>query len=59
MRRNVYNAIWLEVLTNESDDKRVYIYDGTGRYNPKLILPNLLAVKNLRDHLNKIIKENK
>ena len=59
MSRDVYSGIRLEILFNEWGDKKVYIYDETGSYNPKLILPNLVAVKNLRDHLTKIIKEEK
>jgi len=59
MSKDVYSNIWVEMLITELGDKRVYIYDHTPRRNPNLILPNLLAVKQLRDYLDNIVNKNK
>jgi hypothetical protein len=61
MSENIYSDIWAEVLITEGEDKRVYIHQEGSLYTLALVLPNLLAVKNLRDYLDKIVKakENK
>ncbi len=58
--KDIYSDIWAEVLTTELGEKRIQIYDreATSR-NPTLVIPNLVAVKNLRNYLNDIIKDNK
>ncbi len=56
--KDIYSSIWCEELTTELGDKRIYIYDGTTTRNPNLVLPNLFAVKELRNYLNEIIKNN-
>jgi len=55
----IYSDIEGEVLTTELETKLVYIYDeclGSPRKNPKLILPNKLAVEKLRDYLNDVLE---
>ncbi|MFH0868719.1 MAG: hypothetical protein V1839_00670 [archaeon] len=53
----IYSGISAEVLTDESGDKQVYIYDENGgKYSPNLILPNPLAAKKMRDFLDKFIR---
>ncbi len=58
MSKNIYSDIRAELLETEIGSKRLYIYDGTGINHPTLVLPNLLAIKNLRDYLNEIIEDN-
>lgn len=56
----IYSGIDAEILTTESKDKMLYVYDtdhGSNRYNPNLILPNLLAMKKMRDLLDSIIQQ--
>lgn len=57
--KDIYSDIWSEVVTTELGEKRVYIYDGTSSRDPNLVLPNIVAVKNLRNYLNTIIKKEK
>ena len=58
MSATIYSDIYAEIVMTEYGDKSLYIYDGRGkRYSPNLILPNLSAVKKLRDYLNKIVKD--
>ena len=59
MSKDIYSNIWAEILITELGEKRVYIYDHTPRGNPNLILPNLLAIKKLKDYLTDIINKNK
>jgi len=59
MSKDIYSDIRAEMLISELGDKRVYIYDHTPRGNPNLILPNLLAIKKLRDYLDNIVNKNK
>lgn len=59
MSDRIYSDIWAEKLKTEAGEEQVYIHDGTNRYRPNLILPNLLAVKKLRDYLDKICSEQK
>jgi len=57
-KNNIYSDIRGYILTTEGGSIEVHIIDGNGsKYNPNLILPNLLAVKALRNYLNKILKE--
>ncbi len=56
----IYSGIDAEVLTTATDEKMLYIYDldhSGGRYQPNLILPNLLAMKKLRDYLDAIVQK--
>lgn len=61
MSENIYSDLWAEVLTSESESKRIYIHQEGTIYNlaKTLILPNLLCAKRLRDYLDKVCKENK
>ena len=54
----IYSDLEGEILTTESKEQMLYLYDRNGgRYNPNLILPNLLAMKRLRDYLNAIVQK--
>ncbi len=58
--KDIYSDIWAENVITELGDKRVYIYDyGQGICNPNLVLPNIVAIKKLRNYLNTIIKKDK
>lgn len=57
--RDIYSDIRGEEVTTELGEKRIYIYDLNTSRNPNLVLPNLCAVKELRNYLNKILKNNK
>jgi len=59
MSKDIYSNIWAEILITELGEKTVYIYDHTPRGNPNLMLPNLLAIKKLRDYLDNIVNKNK
>ena len=60
MSKDIYSNIWAEILIDEElGGKRVYIYDHTPRGNSSLVLPNLLAIKKLRDYLDNIVNKNK
>ena len=60
MSEKIYSDMWAEVLVSELGDKRIYIYQEGTIYSlaKTLILPNLLAVKRLKDYLDKICKKN-
>jgi len=58
MVKRIYSDIMAEVLIEELDGKRVHIWDEDSNYkNPSLVLPNLLAIKRLRDYLDKLIRK--
>lgn len=58
--KDIYSDIWAETVTTEVGSKRMYLYDATnGIRNPNLVLPNMEAIKRLRNYLNAIIKEEK
>ena len=57
--KDIYSDVWGEYVTTELKEKRVYIYDRTTSRNPTLVLPNIIAIKALRNYLNKVIKEDK
>ena len=59
MSEDIYSDLWAEVLISEGGTKRVHIHQQGTIYTKPLILPNLLAVKRLRDYLDKICKKNK
>jgi len=49
----IYSDLEGEILTTESKEQMLYLYDRNGgRYNP-----NLLAMKRLRDYLNAIVQK--
>ena len=54
---NIYSDIKVYKMKSESGDEEIHIHDGTNHYHPNLILPNLLAVKKLRDYLDKVCNE--
>jgi hypothetical protein len=54
----IYSDIDGEILTTEGKEKMLYLYDHNGsRYRPNLIVPNLLAMKRLRDFLDAIVQK--
>jgi hypothetical protein len=59
MSERIYSDIVACKMTTESGSEEIHIHDGTNQYHPNLIIPNLLAVKKLRDYLDKICNEPK
>ena len=57
LSKNIYSDIRGEILKDELGDIRLYLYNQNGISKPSLILPNLLAIKRLRDYCEKIIKK--
>jgi hypothetical protein len=53
MAERVY-GIWSEVLTTELGDRQVYLTDEKRQV---ICLPNLLAIKDMRDYLNKVLEK--
>lgn len=59
MADRIYSDIVAWKMTTESGSEEIHLHDGTNQYHPNLILPNLLAVKKLRDYLDRICNEPK
>lgn len=60
MVERIYADISAEIVGEELGGKRVHIWDGQNNSNykhPALVLENLLAVKRLRDYLDRIVKD--
>lgn len=54
----IYSDIEACKMTTEVGRVEIYIIDRNGsKYRPNLILPNMLAVKKLRNYLNTVLKE--
>jgi len=55
---DIYSDIRGEVLTNHLGRRQVYLYgEKADKYNPSLILPDELAVKNMIDFLQNTLKD--
>ena len=57
MGKYIYSDIRGEILKDELGDVRLYLYNQGGISKPSLVLPNLLAIKKLRDYCQEIIKK--
>lgn len=60
MVESIYSDLYAEIVVEELGGKRVHIWDaqnGSNYKRPALVLENLLAVKRLRDYLDKIVKD--
>lgn len=56
--KRIYSDITAYWMKSEVDSIEIFIMDSNGsQYRPNLIIPNLLALKKLRDYCNEVLEE--
>jgi len=56
--KRIYSDIIGYQMTSEVGSVEIHLVDHNGsHYRPNLIIPNLLALKNLRDYCNEVLEE--
>lgn len=58
--KRIYSDITGYQMTSETGGVEIHLVDYNGsHYRPNLIIPNLLALKNLRDYCNEVLEEHR
>lgn len=54
----IFSDLMAKTLIDDLDNVHVFLYNTGKADKPKLILNNLLAIKNLRNYLDKVMRKN-